>query len=698
MNGESLERLFNPRSVVLVGASDKSLWSQLLDRNFVTTGFKGPVYLVNKRGAPAHGRPAHTSCRELPEVPDLAYVFVPGEAVAEAVEEAAAAGIRFILLLTSGFAEAGEDGRGRQEALVKLVRSYGSTIMGPNCLGFVNYTAGIAVTPMLVMKQPLLGPVSIVSQSGQTSSLLADFAQQQGVGISHVIASGNEADLDTARIVDHLLDGDETRVVVMFVESIRDPERFKRIAREARERKKALVVLKVGRTPLSAKLAQAHTGSVTGDDRIFDAVCRQYNVVRVSTPEDAIVTAGLLAQTGPISGSVAAVSISGGGCEIMADCADAVGLDLPPFSEATAAKLRAVASDYGAVMNPLDVTGAAVRDPTLFEKLLGILAEDPGIGFTACIFDLARTEADFGNEQMLACIGRGLSACDPPGVMMNQSLRPITAHSRGLMERCSIPYAIGGIDHAVRALKSLVTWSEGLRAPPPPETVVASAAGARPQSELETLTWLAGRGVPVVPMQCARTGEEAARFAESMGGPVALKIASPDIQHKSDIGGVKLGVQGGPAAAAAFEAILASVRAAKPAARIDGCIVAPMRSGGVELFVGIARSHWGPVIVAGLGGVFMEVLADTSMRLLPITEDDARRMLDELRGRKLLAGYRGAPAVDVAQAARVLKAIGDAALALGPDLVALEVNPLLARGADIEALDALAVWDDRRDG
>lgn len=698
MNGESLERLFRPRSVVLVGASDKSLWSQLLDRNFVATGFQGPVHLVNKRGAPAHGRPAHTSCRELPEVPDLAYVFVPGEAVAEAVTDAAAAGIRFIVLLTSGFAEAGEDGRSRQEAIVKLVRSYGATIMGPNCLGFVNYTAGIAVTPMLVVKNPLLGAVSIVSQSGQTAAVLADFAQQQGVGISHVIASGNEADLDTARIVDHLLDGEETRVVVMFVESIRDPERFKRIAREARERKKALVVLKVGRTPLSAKLAQAHTGSVTGDDRIFDAVCRQYNVVRVTTPEDAIVTAGLLARTGPISGSIAAVSISGGGCEIMADCADVAGLELPPFSEATAAKLRAVASDYGAVMNPLDVTGAAVRDPTLFEKLLGILAEDPSIGFTACIFDLARSEADFGNEQMLGCIGRGLAACSPPGVMMNQSLRPITAYSRALMSRCGIPQVIGGIDHAVRAMKQLVDWSAGLHAPPPPEAPAQVSGGARPQSELDTIAYLAGRGVPVVPMHCARSAAEAAQFAAAAGGPVALKIASPDIQHKSDIGGVRLGVQGEEAAAAAFDGIMASVRAAKPEARIDGCIVAPMRSGGVELFVGIARSHWGPVIVAGLGGVFMEVLADTSMRLLPITAGDARQMLDELRGRKLLYGYRGAPAVDLDAAARALRAIGDAALALGPELVALEVNPLFARGDRIEALDALAVWDDRRSG
>jgi acyl-CoA synthetase (NDP forming) len=698
MSGESLERLFRPRSVVLVGASDKSLWSQLLDRNFVTTGFAGPVYLVNKRGAAAHGRPAHTSCRELPEVPDLAYVFVPGEAVAEAVEDAAAAGVRFILLLTSGFAEAGEDGRGRQEAIVKLVRSYGATIMGPNCLGFVNYTAGIAVTPMMVVKDPLLGAVSIVSQSGQTAAVLADFAQQQGIGISHVIASGNEADLDTARIVDHLLDGDETRVVVMFVESIRDPARFKRIAREARERKKALVVLKVGRTPLSAKLAQAHTGSVTGDDRIFDAVCRQYNVVRVSTPEDAIVTAGLLAQTGPISGSIAAASISGGGCEIMADCADTVGLDLPPFSEATAAKLRAVASDYGAVINPLDVTGAAVRDPALFEKVLRILAEDPGIGFTACIFDLARTEADFCNEQMLGCIGRGLAACNPPGVLMNQSLRPVTAHSRGLMARCGIPQVVGGIDHAVRALKTLVDWSAGLRAPPPPEVPAQLQGTARPQSEFDTIAYLADRGVPVVPMHCARTAAEAARFAESAGGPVALKIASPDIQHKSDIGGVRLGVQGGAAAAVAFDGIMQSVRAAKPDARIDGCIVAPMRSGGVELFVGIARSQWGPVIVAGLGGVFMEVLADTSMRLLPITASDARQMLEELRGRKLLYGYRGAPAVDLDVAGRALQAIGDAALALGPDLVALEVNPLFASGERIEALDALAVWDDRRAG
>ncbi len=691
-----LTRFFRPRSVVLVGATEKSLWSQLIHANFANIGYTGDVYLVNKRGAPAHGRPAATSCTALGTIPDIAYVFVPQDAVIEAAEDVAAAGIPNMVVLTSGFAEAGAEGRARQARLAEIARQKGVTLLGPNSLGYVNFNDNISVSPIMTRPDALRGSVAIISQSGATASVLRDFAEQQGIGLSTMIATGNEAGLDTTAIIDYLIEDEGTRVITFFAETINDPEGFRRVARKAWAAKKPLIVLKVGRTELATQLAQAHTGSVTGDDAIFDAVCRQENVIRASAPEDMMITAGVLAHTGPIEGGVAIISISGGACEMIADRAETEGLPLPPFSAATAAAIHAMMPDFGSVFNPLDVTGAAVRDPSLFERILKVLAADPAVGLTACVYDVPRWEGDLLNVEALSCIGRGLSAAQTPGFIINQSLRPVMGFAREVMARCHLPAATGGLDHAVIAFAAAKRWSDRLgeigKSAAGTQSITAPAS--RLTGERDTLAWLGQAGVPVVPQTLATTAVEAVAAASALGGPVVLKIASPDIQHKSDVGGVRLNLMGDAAVADAFESIMASARAAKPDAMLEGCIVSPMRERGIELFVGTAASPWGPVIAAGLGGIWIEALADTSLRLLPVSEADAEAMLGELRGRRILDGYRGQPAADIKAVARAIKAIGDAALALGPDLVSLEINPLVARGDTVEALDALPIWKD----
>lgn len=687
----SLERFFRPRAIALVGASDRSPWSRIIDANFAAMAFTGGVYLVNKRGTPAHGRDAATSCTALPVVPDLAYIFVPTAAVREALADVIAAGIPNVMILSSGYAETGDDGGAAQEALLAQARAGGVRMLGPNSLGFMNYAAAIPVTPFPVNPGWFKGGLGIVSQSGATTQVIAGFAQQQGIGLSLAIATGNEADIDIAAIIEFLIDDDETRVIAVFAETINDPAGFRAVARRASAAGKPLIVLKVGRTELASQLAQAHTGSVTGDDRVFDAVCAQDNVIRAGSIEELVVTAGVLAHTGPIERGMAIISISGGACEVIADAAEDVGLDLPAFAPETLSALRGVISSFGATFNPIDVTGAAVNDPTLFETILRIVARDPGVGLTACVYDMPRGPEDYLNREALTRIGAGLAAGAVPGLLVNQALRPVTAASRALMAELGIPAVTGGLDHAVRAFAAAQRWSRRRRAVADDVAPVA-ALGARPASEREALDYLQSRGVATPPRVCATTAEEAVAAWRTMSGPVVLKIASAAIQHKSDIGGVKLNLDGAADVADAFAAIMAAAGAAYPDAPIDGCLVLPMRASGVELFVGTARSAWGPVLAAGLGGVWIEALADTSLRLLPITDADAEAMLGELRGSRLLDGYRGQPAIDRAVVARTIRAIGDAALALGPDLVTLEVNPLLARGATAEALDALAVW------
>lgn len=691
----ALDTFFRPRSVAMVGATDKSAWSQLIHANFGAMGYTGDVWLVNKRGTPAHGRQAAASCRDLPGIPDIAYIFVPTEAVGDAIADVAEAGIRNALVLSSGYAEAGADGTQKQQALIDYAREQGVTLLGPNSLGFINYADHIPVSPFPVGSDFLAGNLAIVSQSGATTNVIAHFAQQQGIGLSYAIATGNEADLDTARVIDYLIEDDATRVIAVFAETIKNPAAFRVAARKAAVTGKPLIVLKVGRTELASQLAQAHTGSVTGDDRIFDVVCMQDNIIRVSSIEEMVTTAGLLAHTGPLDGGVAIISISGGACELIADGAEAANLDLPVFSQATSTALADVISDYGSIFNPLDVTGAAVRDPSMFERILKILAADPAIGLTACVYDLPRGSEDFTDRTTLRSIGAGLAASRTPGVLINQAIRPVGDYSRALMGELGIPAIVGGLDLAVNALAAAQRWSQRRvngKYDREVGVVQPGGTGARPASEHETLAYLREMGAPTIPAVCAPTADAAVAAWQVMGGPVVLKIASCVIQHKSDIGGVRLNLDSEAAIRDAFAAIMSSARSAYPGALLDGCLVAPMRQGGIELFVGTAQSAWGPVIAAGLGGVWIELLADTSLRLLPIDAAEARAMLDELRARRILDGYRGAPAADLDRVAAAISKIGDAALTLGPELVSLEVNPLLVCGNAVEALDALAVW------
>lgn len=691
----ALDGLLRPRSVVLVGASDRSPWSGLIFSNFARLGYDGEIHLVNKRGADAQGRPAFASCREIPAVPDLAYVFVPLAAVVEALEDVAAAGIPHALVLSSGFAETGAEGRARQEAVAEICRKSGLRVLGPNCLGFINFVDRIAVTAFPPNPETRTGGVAIISQSGATASVLAGFAVQQGIGLSHVITTGNEADIHTSEIVEYLLGDPATRVIAIFAETLKDPAAFRRAARRASEAGKPIVILKVGRTELATKLAEAHTGSVTGDDRVFDVLCRQENVVRVGSLEALVTTAGILAASGRIESGIAIISISGGACEVIADAAEDADLELPAFSDGTMRALAEVMPEFGSVFNPLDVTGAAVSDPTLFEKVLAILAADPAIGMTACVYDLANDPAQYVNPDILACIGRGLRASRTPGLLLNQTTRPVSAFSRDLMEKHGIPGVTGGLDNAVMGLAAAVRWSRGLgvvRRDPE----IGPVSGDRPRSEREALAHLQRHGVPVVPHALATTAAEAIAAWRHMGGPVVLKIASPDIAHKTDIGGVRLNLEGEQAITDAFDGIMAAARKARPDAWLEGCLVMPMRRGGIELFVGTAQTQWGPAIAVGLGGIWIELLSDTALRLLPVSDDDVLEMLGELRGSRILEGYRGAKPVDKAALAAAIRGIGAAALALGPRCVSLEVNPLLVDGDNIQALDALAIFEEDR--
>lgn len=693
-----LQSFLRPQSVVLVGATERSNWSNAVVGNLRTCGYSGKLFLVNPRGGTAYGLPVHTSVREIHESVDLAYLMVPVAAMDDALADLAAAGITQAIVITSGFAEAGEEGVRQQETLRNKARAHGVALIGPNCLGFINQIDNIPMWSIALPSPMIRGTLAIVSQSGATAALMSFFAAQQGIGFSHLVSTGNEVDVDMAQVVDYLVDDPDTLAIALFVETVRNPQRLAAAAERAHAAKKPIVVMKIGASEITAKSAQAHTGALVGDDRVFDAACKRLGLVRVHSIEDAIFTAETITKLGPIDRKLGFASMSGGFCEIAADRADAEGVPLATLSVDTVTRLKDILPGFGTPHNPLDTTGAVMLDPTIMARSLDALADDPEIGVIAVTYDVPICEGEDNSFRrgVVTQVLDTMSRSRLPSVLFSYTMRPVNDYARDLLGNSGSQshYIACGAHHGMTALRGAFGWSEHIRRPRRAAIAVVRSK-ARPETEHDALDYLASAGVPVIPRTVAASARAAIDAAERCGYPVVLKIASADIPHKTEVGGVALSLRDAAAVQAAHAAMQRRVAAACPDARIDGVLVAPMREGGVELFVGTLRDpQWGPVLAVGLGGVWVEVLKDTSLRLLPVTPADVEEMLGELRGSALLDGFRGSPAVDRQRIAEVVAAIGNAALALGPDLVSLEVNPLRINGSDCEALDALVVWDD----
>lgn len=690
-----LDTLFAPRSIAVVGATEKSPWTGFIAKNFADFAYPGKVFAINRGGIDVFGMKGFASCVAVGEPIDVAFITVPQGSVLDALADAAAAGVRNAVILTSGYGEAGAEGIALQEELLARTAEWGMNIWGPNSLGFNNVSARAPISAIPAVL-PILDPrIAIVSQSGATASELNEFAHSQNIGTSFVAATGNEGQLTLSDVVDYLVDHDETRAIAVFAESIRDPARFEQAATRARARRKPIVILKIGRSELATEVAKAHTGSLAGNDKVFDAICDRLGIIRVFSPEDLITTAGLLAATGPLPGpGLAFVSISGGACTLVADGAEEAGVLVPPHPPETAAALAAAMPGFGSTLNPLDVTGAVVRDTGLLERVIPIAAASPDVGVLAFNISVPVFEGQAGLPPALSAIGRAVKAIDKPAIMVLTTAKSLTDVTRAAIAEHGLPHIVCGIDAMLRAVGKAAWWSQQLSRTPP----ALLLAGGRPlgstkptlDTERAVLDYLAARAIPVIPARVVTSRAEAESVA--LDGPLVMKIQSPDIAHKTEAGGVRLNVAQG-AIGDAYDDIRAAVAAARPDARIEGVIVSPMRSGGVELLVGVTRDAvWGPTITVGFGGVLVELVADVAIAPLPVTAGQVKDMLDGLRGARLLQGFRNMEATDLDRLAEVVARIGDEAIRLGPDLESLEVNPLLVRGTEIEALDGLVSW------
>jgi len=691
--GSRLRELFAPASIALVGASDTSGWARNVYTSLQAGGFQGRFVPVHPRHETAFGIPTRPSLRELEEPVDLAFILAPTEAVEAVVQDAGAAGIRNAVVLAAGFAEVGEAGRALERQLVETARALGITLLGPNGLGFINATDRVAPYGLLLTPPLLSGAVGIVLQSGALANSVLTFGRNHGIGLTLLVSTGNEAMVTTADVIEHLLEDEATKVIALFLEQIREPQRFAELARRAQSAGKPMVALKVGRSPAGQLAALAHTGAVAGDDAVVDAALRQLGVIRVDSLEELLVTAGLLATSPPLRGRrLGVVTWSGGACDIIADRAHAEGLEVPALERSTTAALEKIVPAFGSARNPVDVTGFGLAHQpdgsrTPIAQALDVVSRDPNVDVVVYLGVLVPPTPDPLVEARLDDAVQLIGASPVPVVNTSTTCVDLSEYARDQLLKRGL-YVAAGLDLGLRAIGHAVRWEERRARP---------VAERSPRTESDAPDWLKRRGrvvwaetearrllelsgFPLVPAELALSADEAVEAAHRIGYPVVLKACVEGLAHKSDVGGVKLGLAGDDAVREAFAGLHAIAAAA---------LVTPMRTGGLELFAGVTRDPtFGPVLAAGLGGVWVELLDDVALRVLPVDKTEVVEMLRELRGAPRLFGARGTDAVDLDGLAEALVSLAGAALLAGPGLEALEVNPIWCGGGRIEGLDA----------
>lgn len=701
---EQLRQFFRPRSIALVGATDNSRWSIYTYENLRNYSFPGAIYLVNPNREIVHGQQAYKTLRDLPEVVDLAFVMVSTPRVLSIIQEAAELGTKNFVILTSGFSEMGEEGTRLEREILTFAQLHGLILLGPNGNGFINITNQITPYGLPIMPPLKSGPVGVVLQSGALASAVLSYAQGHGIGLSLLVAMGNETMISVTDVVDYLLEEESTRSVALFLESIRHPDELRRVAEKARSLRKTIVALKIGSSEASSRTAMAHTGALVGNNAVNDAALRQLGIIRVSSLEDLLTTAGLAGYTEPLPGRrMGVVTPSGGACDLISDLAEEAGLELPDFAPETVEKLQAILPAFSTCHNPLDVTGYIVVDSSIQQRSLEVVVNDPNIDF---VLNLTATEG--GREptpEMLALmlptydnLNRVIRESPCPVLLTSNTCMDLSPMAKLVVERTGMHWT-AGMEHGVRAIGRFLWWSEFIRSAPvraeteTPPTILHDQSFKGNWSEAQARTLLKQVGIPIVPGKLATSADEAAQVAREVGLPVALKVQSPQLPHKSDVGGVALNLVSEEAVREEFKSMMQRVKTRQPDAEIEGILVSPMRSVGLELLVGVVRDElWGLVLTVGLGGVWTEILKDTAVRVLPVRYDEIEKMLGELRGAQLLRGARGQEGVDIQAVSEVIYRISTLALALGPQLNALEINPLLVKGSRIEALDVLMNW------
>ncbi len=699
-----LRRFFAPQSFALVGATEDATKfggrALLLLQEF---GYAGRIHPVNPRGGTIRGMTAYASVRDLPEAPDHVGIVVAADRVLGVLEDCAARGAKFATVLTSGFIETGtEQGAAMQAQLSSFSRRTGVRVMGPNCNGFINFVDNVIFASTATVSGPRrpTGYVSVASQSGGLGMVNAMWrAQDAGLGVNHVATCGNDADLDILDFANFMVEDPATRVVMLIIERVPSGPKLFALASKAAKAGKPLLAVKLGRTEEGRRAAASHTGAMSGSDAVHDAAFRQAGVIRCADCNEMYET-GMLLGSGrvPAGRGASSLSISGGNVVMLTDLGALHGIAWPQYDDATQQALGALMPSYGRVSNPTDLTTAAMASVDMYQKVLDAIAADPHVDVMIPIVTFgSKADIDYTIEaakrspKPFALLWSG--ACsDRPELTPRDVVRAGMPVYRDVLE-------------CVRAVGRAMDYGEFLRrereAPAPSRPAGTDGERARavlrdsgPQlTEQQSKAVLAAYGIRITHERLAKSAAEASALVGALGAPAAMKIASPDIAHKTEAGGVRLNVAA-DAAAACYEEIVGNARRYSADARIDGVLIQEMARAGLELMLGVSRDPvFGPIVVAALGGIHVEVLGDVSYRVAPVTRDEALRMLNELRGRRILEGVRGAPRCDVDALCEAIERLSWLAVDLADDISEVDINPLRVyeQGSGVLAVDGLIV-------
>jgi acyl-CoA synthetase (NDP forming) len=659
-----LDALIKPKSLAVIGASTspEKLGYEIL-KNILDSGFKGPVYPINPKADVILDLFCHKSVKDIAEAPELAIIIIPARFVPQAVQECGIAGIKGAVIITGGFSEAGSEGEALQNQVIEAAQKYGVRIIGPNCQGVNNpYLPLCASWPLLTSR----GKIALISQSGTVGAAMMDWLSEEKLGTSGFVSMGNRADVDEADLIAYFNQDENTGVIAAYIEGIKRPRQFIKAVEELR---KPLVVLKSGRTPKGKVAAESHTKALAGADAVYDALFAEHGICRAYTMEEFYDFSKALAYLKPPEGNrILFITTSGGAAILATDQAEQEGLDVSALPQAAVDAVTPLVPAHAIKANPIDLTGDA--DAAMFGDVigvtrpyydtLGIIFGDPVAGASDVVTP--------GADELIIFLG---------GADVERFERQ-RMHLKGIPV---FPTPERGVKALARVMKRRV-----LDVPQQP-TLTEPAVG-RQLPLHKALERVAAYGIPCTEFALAKNRTDAVETAKAQGFPAALKISSPDILHKSDVGGVKLNLGSEEAVEKAYDELLAAVKKNSPHALVDGVLVTRMAPDGLEVIIGMNRDpQFGPVMLFGLGGVMVEIFQDISLRLLPLTQKEAMGMIRQIKGYGLISGYRGRPGVDERALAGCLTAVAQMAQT-HPSVVEIDLNPVFAYPDGITVADA----------
>ncbi len=662
----NLDALFQPRSVALIGASGTpgKLGYDIL-YNLIHAGFAGPIYPINPKADELLGLPVYKDIPSIPSPPDLAVIVIPSRMVNGAIEECGKAGVKAAVVVTGGFAEAGEEGEKLQREMARIAAQYGVRVVGPNCQGINSPHHFLCASWPLITTR---GKIAFISQSGTVGAALIDWASQDQLGFSVFVSLGNRADVCESDCIEYFNNDPNTKVIALYIEGVKKPQSFLQALSKAA---KPVVILKSGRTARGRVAAESHTKSLAGSDAIYEAIFRKYRVHRADNLEELYDFAKALAYMDKPKGRrLLNISSSGGAAILGIDEGEQLGFENPAPAQALKDRLRAFLPAHCGVSNPIDLTGDAITDPSLYSKVIEAAKSD--YDTSVVIFG----DPIHGASDIVTGKGEVIVFCGGADVEREESK---------LMHRKGIP-VYPTPERGIKALYQLVRFDPKPRAKKARHEAPASPLNLMPAKGAAAL--LKKYGVPAVDSKPAASAKEAAALAKKFAKPVALKIDSPDVPHKTDVGGVMLNLSKQAGVKEAFDKILKNVKKQVPRARIDGVTVSPMaKPGGIEVILGVIKDpQYGPALMFGLGGIFTEIYKDVQFCLLPAKDKELQEMIRGIKGYPILAGVRGQKPKDEKALIGVMKAVAKL-VKDHPEIDQIDLNPILVYEKGVSVVD-----------